>query len=240
MRFKLFLLLCLISFHSMAEKKFSVAIDIGHSKARVGAMSARGVGEFYFNRDIAQKLLIKLKNKFKHSFIINPKGGKISLSRRAKIAKEKKADILISIHHDSVQEEYLSFWKYQEKKHYYSDIYSGYSLFVTTNKVTKDKNFLLASHIGEMLRKNNFLYSRHHSEKIKGENRKIINKTAGIYEFNDLIILKKSLLPTVLVECGIIVNRKDEMNLSEEHYQNKLVNAIYQGIENYALKLKID
>lgn len=61
MRFKLFLLLWLISFHSMAEQKFSVAIDIGHSKARVGAMSARGVGEFYFNRDIAQKLLITLK-----------------------------------------------------------------------------------------------------------------------------------------------------------------------------------
>ncbi|MCK5871880.1 MAG: N-acetylmuramoyl-L-alanine amidase [Methylococcales bacterium] len=83
-----------------------------------------------------------------------------------------------------------------------------------------------------------FLYSKHHSEKIKGENRKIINPIAGVYAFNDLIILKQSVLPTVLIECGIIVNRKDELKLSDEDYQDKLVNAIYQGIENYAFRLK--
>ena len=238
MRFKLFLLLCLISFHSIADQNFKVAIDIGHSKNRVGAISSRGIGEFYFNREIAQKLLIKLKEKFKYSFIINPKGAKISLGRRARIAKQKKADILVSIHHDSVQEAYLSSWEYHKKKNHYSDIYSGYSLFVTTNKATKDKNFLLASSIGERLRKNDFLYSRHHSEKIKGENRIIINKMEGVYEFNGLIILNQSVLPAVLIECGIILNRKDEIKLSDTHYQDKLVNAIYQGIENYAFRLK--
>ncbi|MCK4494689.1 MAG: N-acetylmuramoyl-L-alanine amidase [Methylococcales bacterium] len=238
MRFKLFLLLWSISFPSIADKTFKVAIDIGHSKERVGAISSRGIGEFYFNRKISKKLLKKLKIKFKSSFIINPKGVKMSLGRRARIAKEKKADILISIHHDSVQESYLSFWKYHKKKYHYSDIYSGYSLFVTTNKSTKDKNFLLASRIGEMLRKNNFLYSKHHSEKIKGENRKIINKSVGVYEFNGLIVLNQSVLPAVLIECGIILNRKDDIKLSDERYQDKLVNAIYQGIENYAFRLK--
>ena len=36
-----------------------VAVDIGHTLAAHGATSARGRGEFYFNRDLAQALVEK-------------------------------------------------------------------------------------------------------------------------------------------------------------------------------------
>lgn len=46
-------------------------------------------------------------------------------------------------------------------------------------------------------------------------------------------ILKKSEVPTVIIECGFLSNRKEAELLSSDDYQEKLADAIASGIEKY-------
>lgn len=47
-------------------------------------------------------------------------------------------------------------------------------------------------------------------------------------------ILRKTVSPTVIVECGFLSNPEESQKLSQEKYQEKLVESIYQGILDYA------
>lgn len=90
------------------NRHFAVAIDVGHSKAQGGAVSARGVFEYQFNRRLGGELLNVLKSSgFSHSFMINPGGADIPLAKRAKIANEQHANVFLAIHHDSVKDRFL-------------------------------------------------------------------------------------------------------------------------------------
>jgi N-acetylmuramoyl-L-alanine amidase len=48
----------------------------------------------------------------------------------------------------------------------------------------------------------------------------------------ELAILRTATIPTVLVERGIIVNRDEELLISNAQYQDKVVNALVNGIIN--------
>ena len=81
--------------------------------------------------------------------------------------------------------------------------------------------------------KEGFSPSLHHAEKIEGENRKLVDKDRGVYEYDDLIILKNAKMAAVLLECGIIVNRDEEEQLWNPATQRKIVSAILQSLDVY-------
>ena len=128
----------------LAQANFIIAIDIGHTKERPGAISARGIGEFYFNQNIAKLLYRELnQHGFMKAFIINEEGGNIILKERIQIAKEHNAHVLISIHHDSVQPQYLSSWNNEGTQLRYSDLFEGYSIFYSEKNAEAKKVSLL-------------------------------------------------------------------------------------------------
>ena len=43
-------------------------------------------------------------------------------------------------------------------------------------------------------------------------------------------LLKRTEVPTIIVECGFLSNPEDAMNLCDEEYQNKVSEAICKGI----------
>jgi N-acetylmuramoyl-L-alanine amidase len=210
---------------------FDVAIDIGHTKKYYGAISARGEKEYTFNHAIATLLFQKLqKQPSIHPFLINPSGEEIVLTDRTKIANDRHVDLFIALHHDSAQPKYLKTWDYKDKSYKYSDKFSGYSLFVSSKNLHYEKSVAFASIVGKTLKKNGFTPTLHHAEPIKGENRKLINKNIGLYDFDDLIVLKTSNAPALLIECGIIINRKDELMLKSKKFQEKFTDAIIESI----------
>lgn len=219
------------------RENFIVAIDIGHTKNCGGALSARGIYEYYYNQKMACLLLPELiKNGFNKSFIINEDGSDISLIDRTIEAKYRKADLLISIHHDSVKPCNLSTWSYNGGCLYYCDLYKGYSIFVSDNKSNSKSSLLFARLLGTELLNRGFSPTLHHSDPVRGENRKLIDKEKGIYEFNKLVILKIATMPAVLIECGIIKNRDEEKAINSD-YRNKVVKAIVSAIIQYHANL---
>jgi N-acetylmuramoyl-L-alanine amidase len=216
------------------REDFVVAIDVGHSEGRPGALSARGVPEHSFNRNMAEQLLERLHEQgFTRAFIISRVGATADLPTRAGIAGTRGAGLLISIHHDSVQPAYLSSWNYEGRTNFYSDRYRGYSLFVSEKNGQPTESLRFARLLGEAMRGAGFVPSLHHAEKIPGESRELVDSERGIYRFDDLLILKSAKMPAVLVECGIIVNRDEEVLLGTPVNQIRIALAIVSAVQKY-------
>src|SRR5437588_7995868 len=215
-----------------APAKFTIAIDIGHTPRKGGAVSARGVFEYKFNRRLANELLQRLQtSSYVRPFLINPDGLEISLPKRAQEANSQKADLFLAIHHDSVKDSYLKTWEFDGKTQKYCDDFHGYSIFMS-NKNTKPLESLgFATALGRALLKAGFTPTLHHATQ---ENRPVLDKENGIYSFDDLVVLKTAKRPAVLLECGVIVNRAEEEKLNDAVYRERLIEAIGRAVQSFA------
>jgi N-acetylmuramoyl-L-alanine amidase len=219
------------------QEKLKIAIDIGHSPNRPGAISARGVSEYSFNKQIAELLLQNLKQKgFKNAFILTDPNPEMTLHHRTKILNQKAADLLISIHHDSVQPHYLDQWEFEGENYHFSDRFKGFSIFFSGKNPKIEQSLQLAKLVSQEFLQLKLKPTLHHAENITGENRPLIDSEHGIYRFDNLIILKNAKMPAILVECGVIVNRDEELQLSEINHQKKLANALSNAISQFAFE----
>jgi N-acetylmuramoyl-L-alanine amidase len=227
---------------SEPKSDFIVAIDAGHSLNHSGAVSARGMAEYEFNKIIADNLLKRLqKDGYAKSFIINPDGRDLTLRERADIANGLKANLLISIHHDSVQPQFLKLWRFNGVARKYSDRYAGFSVFYSELNSHHRNSLLFAKQLGGAMKKAGFVPTLHHAEHIPGEGRHLIDSEQGIYRVDGFGIVKAPSMPAVILECGIIVNRKEEARLANPEWQKKIITAIISAIELYYInRLSVD
>jgi len=217
---------------NVAPSGFVIALDIGHSPLRGGAVSARGVFEYEFNRRLVAELFAQLQSLgFARSFVINPQGDEIRLPQRSAKANEQNADLLLAIHHDSVKDKYLKTWQTNGKTQKYCDDFHGYSIFISNKNVKAADSRLFATKLGQALLKAGFTPTLHHVDQ---ENRPIIDKEKGIYTFDDLVVLKTAKMPAVLLECGVIVNRAEEEKLNSPAYRKLLIDAIVRAIQDFS------
>lgn len=211
-----------------------VAIDIGHTAASPGALSATGRGEFLFNKDIAEALAARLRDHPQLApVIINPKGAPISLPMRTTLAARAGAELFIAIHHDSAQDKYFATWLVDGKPQRYSDHFQGYGVFISGKSRQAAASLKFAKLLGGQMAEAGFEFSPHHSEPIAGENRPIIDRGNGVYRYDDLIVLKSALMPAVLLECGVIANRTQEPILRAPATHEKIVRAIVAALEQF-------
>ncbi len=218
---------------------FKIAIDIGHSANSPGAISARGVPEYLFNKNIGTLLHKNLVQdmRFKDSFIINETGDDLPLSARAAIANRQGAALFISIHHDSVEPKDLSFWLYKGDLMPHCDKFTGYSVFYSEENGSPLNSLIFAIVVGSEMLRHGFCPTLHHAEKFTGGDKDLIDRTRGIYKYNQLIVLKTTTMPAILFECGLIKNRNEELQLSNSEYQRNIVNALLNAIKIYSSQL---
>ncbi len=222
---------------ALPEKPFLIAIDVGHTQSSRGAISARGKGEFDFNRTFARELQAVLTDSGGIETVLINANGKIgSLQQRTADAGKAGADFFLSIHHDSAQPKYFSSWKYNGKQHRYSDNFQGYSIFYSEKNIAPQKSFRFGQLLGGHLQENGFSYTDHHAEAIAGENRPLVDAEKGVYRFDDLIVLKTAQTPAILLECGVIVNRDEELLLSDPAYRRKMQLAVLAAFQQYLEK----
>jgi N-acetylmuramoyl-L-alanine amidase len=211
---------------------FVIALDIGHSPLRGGAISARGVFEYEFNHRLVAELFAQLQSLgFTRSFVINPEGSEISLAHRSAEANEQKADLFLAIHHDSVKDKYLKNWEFKGKPQKYCDDFHGYSIFISRKNPRVAESAEFAAKLGRALLGAGFTPTLHHEEQ---EKRPVTDREKGIYAFDDLVVLKTAKMPAVLLECGVIVNRVEEEQLNNPAYRKRLVGAIARAIQDFA------
>ena len=206
----------------------SIAVDVGHYLAQPGVISARGVTEFEYNLKLAREVADALRHVGHRIILIGDDGLVENLGRRA--PRAAGMDLFISIHHDSVQPRFLSVWEHEGESNLYSDLFSGFSLFVSRLNSHTESSLKCASAVGLALRGAGFTPSRYHADPIVGENRPFADEANGVHYFDNLAVLKTASIPALLFEAGVIVNRDEEMRLRDPAVRQRIARAIAAAV----------
>lgn len=220
--------LALLAAACAAQARPTVALDVGHSHARPGATSARGVPEFDFNLKLAQAIAAELE---KAGVAVRPIGADgLADDLRARAPQAAGAQLLLSIHHDAVQPKYLRQWRHEGVTRPYSDRFRGHSLFISGRNPQEARSLHCAARIGRALRRAGFTPTRHHAEPIDGEARPWADYAAGAHYYDGLAVLKEATVPAVLFEAGVIVHREEEQRLSQDGRRARMAQAAARGV----------
>jgi N-acetylmuramoyl-L-alanine amidase len=210
-----------------------IALDVGHSKAHPGAISARGVTEFEFNAHLARTISASLAPDKAQIRLIGAEGDADNLFQRTALARAAHAQLLLSIHHDSVKPEYLKPWTWNGAEHRYADgRFTGFGLFVSRKNPYLQQSLRCASAIGFKLQEAGFRHSTYHADPVLGESREWADEQNGVYYYDDLVVLKTASQPALLLEAGVIVNRDEEAQLTSPEVREKIARAVRAGLQS--------
>lgn len=190
-----------------------IIVDAGHGGADGGAVSSNGISEADINLQIA----LKLQN------LLEESGATVILTRSDENA-------IYNLDEDTLREKKISDTKNRVKigNNSSADIFvsihlnkineSQYNGWQTFYKTGNENGKKLATAIQNNL-----------NQSMQKQNDRVPLKISNVY------IVKYVEIPTVIVECGFLSNPKEEKNLQENTYQNKLAWGIYNGIMDYFL-----
>lgn len=195
---------------------YSITLDTGHTPKRYGAMGSNGITEYEYNAEITKRIDLLL-NEVGVKVHNVPIKDNLTLTERVKYASN--SNLFISIHHDSFG---------PLLKHRKNEL-KGFSLFVSKENPQYEKSLKCAKEIGKSLEKAGEQRSRYHELPIKGENKKLLHKV-GVYQYNNLYVLRNAQQPAILIEVGVIANPGESKRLWNKQTQNKLSIAISKGI----------
>src|SRR5262249_10946800 len=163
--------------NGLQPANFNIAIDVGHTPEASGATSARGVTEYAYNLQLSNQIKrALLEGGYSRVTLITARGiGRTQLLARVKRANAMNADLLLSVHHDDVQDFSHAKWNYNGVTRAFSDKFSGYSLCVSRQNQYFERSLTFAKLLGTALMEQGLHYSAHHAEAIPGEGRQLID-----------------------------------------------------------------
>ncbi|MDD3327121.1 MAG: N-acetylmuramoyl-L-alanine amidase [Zoogloea sp.] len=208
----------------------TVAVDVGHFLAKPGATSAYGVPEFEYNHSLAAVIAARLAAGGVAVRLIGHRGEMADLHARPREAEEGGAGFLLSIHHDSVKAHQLTPWVWRGRELAHSESASGFSLFVSRRNPQLAQSLACASAIGAALRAAGLRPTPHHTVGADGVDRPWADELNGVYYYDNLVVLKYTRLPGVLLEAGVIVNRDEERELASPARRALTADAVAAGL----------
>jgi N-acetylmuramoyl-L-alanine amidase len=220
----------------------TILIDAGHGGQDPGAIGYRHTREKHITLSIAKKLA-KLINRTKGMKAVLTRRGDyfVGLTKRIKIAQANKASVFVSIHADAVQRrsargasvytlsERGGSTKFARQLERSQNI--GQSFDSRKNLIKNDQ--YLNKILWNFSRKDRDIQSQKLGYKILKQMSKIGYLHKKIPQKAGFIVLKTPAIPSVLVETAFISNPLEEKRLNNTKEQDKIANAIYQGILNY-------
>jgi N-acetylmuramoyl-L-alanine amidase len=215
---------------------FQVVVDVGHTEEKVGAKSARGAGEYEFNLRLAQRIEQDLvaAGFAKTMLMITTDWKRAGLDTRAERANRLPADLFLSIHHDSVPDRFLQKWEYEGEQRGYSDRFKGHSLFVSIDNGDYKGSVLFGKLLGKQLKDRGLAYTPHYTEKFMGSRRRVlVDPETGVYRYDQLIVLKSTKMPAVLLEAGSIINRDEELVMASPERQALISAAVLDAVKAF-------
>ncbi|MFQ9309875.1 MAG: N-acetylmuramoyl-L-alanine amidase [Paraclostridium sordellii] len=209
---------------SNLNKKYTICIDPGHQEKGDGNLEPIGPGASSKKARVSSgttgvatkkpEYILNLEASIVLKHILEGKGYTVIMTRdshnvnisnaeRAIFANEKKADMVIRVHADSLD----------------NSSKTGASLLIPQ----KDGKY--TSGIYES--------SNKCANYIKNEMRKSNINLNGIVERGDLTGFNWSKVPVVLIEMGFMSNYSEDLMMSNPEYQRKLMQSVADGVEIY-------
>jgi N-acetylmuramoyl-L-alanine amidase len=215
---------------------FRVVVDVGHTVDVPGALSARGVAEYAFNLQLARQIKQTLVDAGfdKTVLLITAKAPTAGLFERAIVANRLPADLFISIHHDSVPDNLIHTWQYAGQDQQYNDDYPGYALFISNDNGDRAGSLLFGKLLGKALQARGLQFTPHYTLPLMGHRRReLLDADAGVYRYDQLVVLRYTRMPALLLEAGSIVNRQEELELATPERRTLTSEAVTAAVEDF-------
>jgi len=216
--------------------KFRIVLDVGHTAESEGATSARNVPEFNFNLRLAQRIEEKLKAAgFAETRLLVTQGkARPSLVKRVATADNLHANLFLSIHHDSVPDKLLENWEFEGKKSHFSDRFSGYSVWVSRDNPDFKMSFSFAELVGKEMKAQGLQYAKQYTQPIMGRyQHPLLDKETGVYGHDQLVVLRLTRMPAVLLEAGSIINRDEELKMDSAEHRNIISSGVTAALKEF-------
>ena len=218
-----------------------VAIDAGHGGEDPGARGSRGYREKIITMEIARRLKKVIDADPNMQGVLTRDGDYfIDLRKRTEKARDHGADVFVSIHADAFRSASVSGasvyalsesgasseearWLADQENA--SDLVGGVSL--------KDKDSLLAEVLLDLSMTKTISDGREVGAHVLNQLAAIGKVHRVRVEQARFVVLKSPDIPSILIETGFLTNPAEEQRLSQKEHQEKLAQAIYQGLKAY-------
>jgi N-acetylmuramoyl-L-alanine amidase len=210
-----------------------VAVDVGHDRIDFGTRSARGLPEWQFNLGTATAIYDRLRRAGIPAMLLAADGRPFPLAERPRLAAAAGATLFLSVHHDAAQQRYLNY----DAGLAYSDLFSGYGLFVSRRNPAYAQSVEAAKDIADGLLASGLHPSLHHAEPIAGEGRPLLDERRGVFRYDDLVVLRTATMPAVLLEAGVLINRDEELLVATPDYRRVIADAVARAASAHCARL---
>ena len=223
--------------------RWVVFIDAGHGGKDPGAIGRSKTRE----KDITLAAALELAEQLRATGVVEPVLSRsddryLKLRERIRLAREREADIFISLHADAAPSSHAH----------------GISIFTLSDKASDKEAAKLAQRenqadliggpdlavedpdaAGELLRmfqRESMNQSTYLASSILRQIKDMPGGDKRGHRFAGFAVLKAPDMPSVLVEMGFITNRQDEANLNKESYRKTLMERLARAIISYLVE----
>ena len=226
------------------KRQVVIAIDPGHGGEDPGAIGPKGIREKVVVMAIAKGLAAIFKSQAGYQPVL-VRGGDyyVGLRQRTILAREHKADMMISIHADafkSPQANGASVYALSkrgatsEAARWLADSENSADLIGGVGGVSlSDKDDVLAGVLVDLSMTASLRSSVAAGSEVVRELGKVTRLHKKQLEQAGFVVLKSPDIPSILVETGFISNPKEAEKLNNPSHQRALARAIYNGVQGY-------
>lgn len=223
-----------VSSKVQAARRPLIVLDPGHSPKQPGALSARGWHEVLYNDRFVAELVPQLEAAGWRVAVTRSAEQTITLGGRAAFANQLDADLFLSIHHDSTQPFFVEPTEFDGRRaQQTTEPFRGSSIFVSGLNPKFEASHRFAALLGGYIAKLGREPALYHADPVKGENRPLLDAQLGIYQFDGLAVLKRSKMPAVLLEVGVLPDPWDEAWVSIRQNRKAMQWAIAKAVLAY-------
>ncbi|MFP2769616.1 N-acetylmuramoyl-L-alanine amidase [Oceanisphaera sp. KMM 10153] len=229
----------------VGQREIVIAIDPGHGGEDPGAIGPRKNQEKHITLSISRRLAALINKEPGMRAVLTRSGDYyVNLNRRSDIARKGKADLLLSIHADSVANSGprgASVWVlssnranremagWLEKQERQSELLGGVGEVISQT----DGNPYLTRTFLDLSMDRSRADSYAISEHILSAMGKVVRLHKSRPEHASLAVLKSPDIPSLLIEAGFISNPEEERLLLSASHQQKVAQAVFNGVKSY-------
>lgn len=223
------------------DRDVIVAIDAGHGGVDPGSIGKRGTYEKHVTLAIARRLKERVdREPGMRAVLTRDTDIFVPLRERIQRARRQQADIFVSIHADAFKDRSVAgssvyvlsargasdeSTRWLADRENASDLIGGVKL--------DDKDSVLASVLLDLSQSASMSASVDAADKVMNSLYRVGNITKRGVKHAGFLVLKSPDIPSILVETAFISNPTEEARLVDPKHQQRLAEAIHEGIRGY-------
>jgi N-acetylmuramoyl-L-alanine amidase len=128
----------------------------------------------------------------------------------------------------------LEDWEFEGKKSHFSDRFSGYSVWVSRDNPDFKTSLSFAEMVAKQMKAQGLQYAHQYTQAIMGKyQHPLLNKETGVYSYDQLVVLRKTRMPAVLLEAGSIINRDEELKMDSSERRDIVSGAVAAAVKEF-------